>query len=312
MRAVVRTEWGGPVTIADLPTPQPGKGEVLVRVSAAGIDAGAKHIIDGEPRLLRLGMGRRAPRDARVGTELAGVIEAVGAEVTDFAVGDSVFGVAHGSFADAVVAKPGKLATMPASFDPADAAASAVSGITALDALGAAGPLDGRRVLVLGAGGGVGTFLVQLAVAAGASVTGVCSTAKTAAVTELGASHVVDYRQNEPTGEFDVLFAAGGIRPLTALRDLLVPKGVAVLIGGDGGAGLLGGFEKQLLAPLTMAFSGRRFVTITSSTTTAKLESLVQTGVRPVIDRRYPLAQSADALAHFASGAVIGKLVLVP
>ena len=309
MRAVIRTEWGGPLELVDLPTPQPGTGEVLVRVTAAGIDAGARHIIDGEPRLLLLGMGRLAPRDPRVGTELAGVVEAVGAGVTSLAVGDPVFGVAQGSFADAVVAKAGKLAKLPAGLDPVDAAASAVSGITALDAMAAAGPLAGRRVLVLGAGGGVGTFLVQLAVAAGARVTGVCSTAKVDAVRGLGASAVVDYTQGEPTGEFDVLFAAGGLRPLSALRDLLVRRGVAVLVGGDGGSGLLGGYEKQLLAPLTMAFSGRRFVSVTSSTTTAKLEKLT---VRPLIDRRYPLGQADQAMAHYASGSVIGKLVLVP
>lgn len=318
MRALIRREYGGPDTIelTELPTPEPAAGEVLVRVSAAGIDAGAHHIMTGEPRLMRLGTGRQRPTNPRFGTELAGTVEAVGPGVTSLRVGDAVFGVAQGSFADAVVATASKLATLPAGLDPVDAAAAAVSGITALDVLAAAGPLAGKRVLVTGAGGGVGTFVVQLAVAAGATVTGVCSTAKVELVRSLRAAEVVDYTVAEPTGQFDVLVDTGGLRPLSALRTLLVRGGRALLVGGDGGSGPLGGFERQLFSPITMLFSGRRFSNVMSSTTTAKLEQLaahlVAGDARSVIDRRYPLSEGAAAMRHFESGTVAGKLVLIP
>ena len=316
MKAVLRREYGDAsvLSVEEVETQTPGRGEVLVRVIAAGVDAGAVHIIKGEPALMRLGLGLRAPRNPRVGTELAGVVEAVGEGVTTLSVGDSVFGVSQGSFADALIADPAKLGILPAGLDPVDAAAAAVSGMTALDALKAAGPLDGRRVLITGAGGGVGTYLVQLAVAAGATVTGVCSTAKVPVVTSLKAHHVVDYTVGEPTGQYDVIFDTGGLRTLRSLRDLLVRGGSAVLIGGDGGTGLLGGFERQLLSPLTMAASGRRFVNVMSSTTTAKLDELAARllvgDVKSVVDREYPLAEAADAVRQFTSGSVAGKLVL--
>ena len=318
MHVVIRSCWGGPevLELTELPTPEPGKGEVLVRVAAAGIDAGVLHLITGEPRVLRFGLGRTAPRSARIGTELAGTVEAVGEGVTSLSVGERVFGVTDGSFADAVVASASKLARIPAGVDPVDAAAAAVSGMTALDALRVAGALAGRRVLVLGAGGGVGTFVVQFAVAEGATVTGVCSTAKLELVRSLGAQHVVDYTVAEPTGEYDVIVDTGGRRDLTQLSDLLVRGGTAALVGGEGGGPVLGGFERQLLAPLRMLFSGRRFVSVMSSTTTAKLERLgarlAAGDARAAIDRRYPLAEAGDAMRHFASGSVAGKLVLVP
>ncbi len=316
MRAVLRPEYGGAsvLTVGEIETPTPGAGEVLVRVTAAGVDAAAHHFMTGEPRLLRLSAGLGTPNSPRLGVELAGVVDAVGS-ATSLAVGDAVFGLAQGSFADAVVADPGKLAKLPPGLDPADAAAAAVSGVTALDALAAAGPLDGRRVLVTGAGGGVGTFAVQLAIAAGASVTGVCSTAKLALVRSLGAE-AVDYTQGEPSGAYDVIIDTGGRRTLRQLSSLLVRGGRALLVGGEGGRGPLGGFERQLFAPLVMIGSGRRFVSVMSSTTTAKLEKLAAAllagDAHAVIERRYPLEQAAEAMRQFGSGAVAGKLVLIP
>lgn len=314
MRALLRREYGS-VEVGEIDTPTPAKGEVLVRVIAAGLDAGAHHFMTGEPRLLRLATGLGTPRSPLFGTELAGVVEQVGPGVSSLSIGDTVFGVTNGSFADAALAKANKLTTLPAGLDPVDAAAAAVSGMTALDALAAAGPLAGKRVLVTGAGGGVGSFLVQLAVAQGAHVTGVCSTAKCALVEQLGAT-AVDYTEGEPNGQFDLLFDLGGRRSLRALGALLVRGGRAVLIGGEGGRGPLGGFERQIFAPLIMAFSGRRFISVTSSTTTAKLDALAERltrgDVRSVIERRYPLSEGVTALAHFESGAVAGKLVIVP
>lgn len=313
MRALLRPEYDE-ITFGEAAAPSPAKGEVLVRVAAAGIDAGCHHLMTGEPRLARLATGTGHPSSPLFGTELAGVVEVLGPGATSLAVGDAVFGVSSGAFAELAVARADRLTRLPAGVDPVDAAAAAVSGVTALDALAAAGPLAGRRVLVTGAAGGVGSFLVQLAIAAGAEVTGVCSTAKTALVRSLGAT-AVDYTQGEPTGEYDVLFDLGGLRPLAALAALLAKGGRAVLVGGEGGTGPLGGFERQLFAPLTMAFSGRRFVAITSTTSVAKLDviagRLASGEVRAVIDRTYPLAEGVEAIRHYERGTVAGKLVLV-
>ena len=317
MRAVLRSAYGDAsvLTVGDIETPTPGAGEVLIRVTAAGVDAAAHHFMTGEPRLMRLSTGLGAPRSPRLGVEVAGVVDAVGPGVTALAVGDAVFGLANGSFADAVVGQVGKLAKLPAGLDAADAAAAAVSGITALDALAAAGPLAGRRVLVTGAGGGVGTFAVQFAIAAGAGVTGVCSTAKLPLVRSLGAE-AVDYTQGEPTGAYDVIIDTGGRRSLRRLSGLLVRGGRALLVGGEGGGGPLGGFERQLFAPIVMLGSGRRFVSVMSTTTTEKLEklgaALVAGEAHSVIDRRYPLEQAAEAMRQFAASTVAGKLVLIP
>jgi NADPH:quinone reductase-like Zn-dependent oxidoreductase len=319
MKAAIRREYSGPdgVEVAELPLPEPAKGEVRVRVAVAGVDASADHLMRGEPHLVRFELGRPQPRSPRFGTELAGTIDAVGEGVTGLAVGDRVFGVAQGSFADAVIASPAKLGILPAGVDFVDGAAAAVSGMTALDALRTLGPLAGRRVLVTGAGGGVGSFTVQLAVAAGAIVTGVCSTSKVELVRSLGASEVVDYTAGEPTGQFDAIVDTGGRRDLRVLRDLVVRGGTVALVGGEGGGGpLLGGFERQLLAPLRMLFSGRRFRSVMSTTTTRKLEELAAHlaagDARAAIDRRYPLVEAAEAMRHFASGTVAGKLVLLP
>lgn len=319
MKAAIRREYSDPdgVELVDLPLPEPATGEVRVRVAAAGVDASADHLMRGEPHLVRFDLGRPQPRDPRFGTELAGTVDAVGDGVTGLSVGDTVFGVGQGSFADAVVTKATKLATLPAGVDPVGAAAAAVSGITALDALRTLGPLTGKRVLVTGAGGGVGSFTVQLAVAAGAIVTGVCSTAKVELVRSLGAAEVIDYTQGEPTGQYDAIVDTGGLRDLRALRDLTLRGGRVALVGGEGGGGpLLGGFDRQLLAPLRMLFSGRRFVSVLSTTTTAKLERLAAHlaagDAHAAIDRRYPLAEAAEAMRHFGSGTVAGKLVLIP
>lgn len=308
MKAVVRYTYGDEsvLQLAELAAPVPGAGEVLVRVRAAGVDRGAWHVMTGKPYLARLAFGLRTPRNPQLGMDAAGVVESVGAGVTRFRPGDEAFGVVRGSFAELAVGAEKHLALKPAALSFEQAAAAPVSGITALDALhGRAGA--GTRVLVLGAGGGVGHLAVQVAKALGAHVTAATSAPEFAAA--LGADTVVDYRDQRLTGEYDVILDIGGRRPVAELRALLAAAGTLVFVGGEGGGALLGGMQRQLVfAP----FSGQKFVTLISVTTTARLEelaALLAAGtVVPAVDRAYPLAHAADALRHL--GSVRGKVVL--
>lgn len=310
MKAVVRYVYGEEhvLELADLPDPVPGAGEVLVRVRAAGVDRGAWHVMTGRPHLARLAFGLRRPRDPRLGMDAAGIVESVGAGVTRFQPGDEVFGVVRGSFAELAVGAEKHLALTPSGLSFEQAAAAPISGITALDALHGR-VSDGTRLLVLGAGGGVGHLSVQVGKARGAHVT--AATSAPDFVASLGADHVVDYRSEQLVGEFDVILDIGGRRPVAELRQLLAPKGTVVFVGGEGGGALTGGMQRQLVfAP----FSGQKFVTLISATNTDRLEelaALLAAGtVIPVVDRAYPLADAADALRHL--GSARGKVVLVP
>ena len=204
MRAIVQAGYGSAdvLHLAEIGRPAAGDGEVLLRVHAAGLDRGTWHLMAGQPYLIRLASGLRAPSNPVPGLDVAGTVVAVGADVTGFAVGEEVFGIGHGSFAEYACARPDKLARKPASLTFARAAVVAVSGLTALQSLRDAGRLrPGQHVLITGASGGVGTYAVQLAKALGAEVTGVCSTAKTDLVASIGADHVLDYSRDD--------FAAG-------------------------------------------------------------------------------------------------------
>jgi NADPH:quinone reductase-like Zn-dependent oxidoreductase len=201
MKAIVQDTYGSTdvLTLREIDRPQIAADEVLVRVRAAGVDRGVWHLMTGLPYPIRLaGYGLRAPKTATPGMDLAGIVEAVGADVTSFRPGDEVFGIGKGSFADYARAPEGKLAPKPANLTFEQAAALGISGLTALQGLrDAAGVRPGQTVLILGASGGVGSFAVQLAKAFGAEVTGVCSTAKVEMVRALGADHVIDYTREE-------------------------------------------------------------------------------------------------------------------
>ena len=308
MKAIVRYSYGTEkaLKLADLPDPIPVKDEVLVRVLAAGVDRGAWRIMTGTPHLARLAFGLRTPRSPQLGMDAAGIVEAAGPDVTRFRVGDEVFGTARGSFAELAVAAEKQLVPKPASLTFEQAAAATTSGITSLDAL------RGRtgRVLVLGAGGGVGHFAVQVAKHSGCHVTAVTSAPEF--VASLGADVVIDYRSEPVTGQFDVILDIGGRRPVAELRGLLAPKGTVVFVGAEGGGSFSGGMQRQLVfAP----FSGQKFVTLLSLNTPAALEELAgmlaEGTLVPKIERSYPLAHAAEAMRHLTSG-VRGKLVLVP
>ncbi|MFG3685297.1 NAD(P)-dependent alcohol dehydrogenase [Micromonospora sp. NPDC047740] len=320
MKAIVQDRYGsaGMLRLADIDVPSAGAGQVLVQVRAAGVDPGVWHLMTGLPYLVRLGYGLRRPRSRVRGMDLAGVVTAVGPGVAGFTPGDEVFGTGAGSFAEYTVASAGRLAPKPAALSFAQAAAVPVSGQTALTAVrDAARVRPGQRVLVIGAGGGVGSYAVQLAKAAGAHVTGVCGPAKLDLVRGLGADEVVDYtRADLPDRRYDAVIDTAGNRPLSRLRRVLAPKGSLVLVGGEARAGKwLQGFDRQLRALALSPWVGQRLVPLVakeSSDNLAALTELVDAGrLTPLVDRTWPLASVPDAIRHLKGGHATGKAVII-
>lgn len=320
MKAVLQDKYGPSevLELREIDKPAPGPGQVLLRVRAAGVDQGAWHLMTGLPHLTRLGFGFLKPSTAVRGREVAGVVESVGEGVRRWQPGDEVYGTCEGSFAEYVCAKEGKLALKPAAITFEQAAAAAISGVTALQAVRDAGRVSaGQKVLVLGAGGGVGSFAVQLAKAAGADVTGVCSAAKAELVLSLGADRVIDYTREEPTaagGQYDVVLDTAGNRPLRALRRILVPRGTLVIVGGEGGGKIGGGFDRSLRAAALNPFvrhNLKALISVENGTDLEALAAMIDAGqVAPVVDSVYPLARARAAMDHLRSGRVAGKVVL--
>ncbi len=317
MKAIVQDRYGQTEMLAfeDIERPAVGKNDVLVRVRAAAVDAGTVHLMTGRPLLMRvIGLGLRGPKGRVHGMDLAGVVEAVGADVTRFAPGDEVFGVANGSLAEYAVTPADRLVPKPANVRFEQAAAVTVSGLTALHALRAGDVRAGQSVLVIGAAGGVGTFTVQLAKVAGAEVTGVCSTTKLDVVRALGAT-AVDYTREHFAGgrHYDLIVDIAGNRPLSVLRRALTPKGALVLVGGEGGP-VLDGLERLLRAFLLNLVVGQRLRSIISVTRQSDLVELaghLASGtVAPVIDRTFALVEAPGAIRHVAGGHARGKVVI--
>ncbi|MEO3892563.1 NAD(P)-dependent alcohol dehydrogenase [Nonomuraea sp. B5E05] len=314
MRAIVQDEYGPPHTLSlgEVPTPTPGADDVLIRVHAAGVDYGVWHVMTGLPLIGRLGFGLRRPRNRVPGMDVAGVVESVGANVAALRPGDEVYGAATGTYAQFALARPGKLARKPANLSFTEAAAVPASGVTALRAVGQV--TAGAKVLVIGAGGGVGSFATQLAVARGAHVTGVCSTAKADLVRSLGAQAVIDYTREPLTGTYDVIIDIAGLRPLALLRGLLSERGRLVIIGGEGGGRWFGGLGRLVAARLITPFTLRRLDALIALTRTADLDALrdlIEAGsVRPAVGRTYSLAEASTAVGDLAAGNAPGKLVI--
>jgi NADPH:quinone reductase-like Zn-dependent oxidoreductase len=322
MRAVVQDRWGEAHEVlrnATIARPEAGEGEVLVRVAAAGVDRGAWHLMAGLPYPIRLaGYGFRRPKTPVRGREVAGRVEAVGPGVTTLRAGDEVFGIAEGCFAEYAVGPAAKLRPRPASVTAVQAAALPISGLTALQAVRTHGRVTaGQRVLVIGASGGVGSFAVQLAVAAGAEVTGVCRGSKADLVRALGATHVIDHtREQLPAdGRYDVVVDTGGHRPLRVLRRATTPTGTVVVVGSETGGRWLGGTDRALRALLLGRFlRGQRLVAMMASEDgdgIAELGRLAESGdLTPAVERTYPLDRTADAVQHLVDGHARGKVVV--
>jgi NADPH:quinone reductase-like Zn-dependent oxidoreductase len=321
MKALWQEQYGGPETIAvrDVPSPTAGNGEVLVRVRAASIDLGTRHLMAGLPLAVRLGTGLRAPRKHIPGRAFAGVVEAVGPGVTRFAPGDAVLGTASGTLAELTVTHEDKVAAKPAALSFAEAAAAPVSAVTALQGLRDIGKIEaGMSVLVIGASGGVGTYAVQLARALGAGrVDAVCSGAKADLVRSLGADDVIDYTRSEPGADgrrWDLVLDIGGNRPVATLRRLLTEHGTLVFVGGENGGRWLGGMQRQLGAVALSPFVGHRlamFVARENGRDLTTLGELADAGqLTSVVDGPYPFGEATQALARLDAGAARGKVVV--
>lgn len=322
MQAATRRRYGGPdvVEVESVERPDPGAGEVLIKVTAAGLDRATLHLLTGLPYLARLAFGARRPRQPVLGQQVAGEVVALGEGVSAYAVGDRVFGTARGSFAQFAVADVATLSPTPEAVSDVDAATVGVSGLTALGAVITQGRAqDGERVLVLGGSGAVGSFAVQLAAHRGADVVAACSDAKREFVEALGARRAVDYRRvplAEMGGPFDLIVDIGGNRSVGRLRSALTPRGRLVIVGGEGGGPLLGGVQRNLGASIANWFTSRElgwFFSRTTSEGCAELGALIAQGaVRPAIDREVGLEGAAEALAAMERGDLRGQVVLRP
>jgi NADPH:quinone reductase-like Zn-dependent oxidoreductase len=320
MRAVVQHRYGPPSVLesGEVGRPLPCRGDVLVRVGAASVHPGDYFVMTGEPYMVRLVFGLRRPRHGIPGMDVAGVVAAVGKDVTAPRPGEEVFGwSAAGALAEYACVPADHLASVPANLSVVAAAAVPTSAMTALQALrDIANVRPGQTVLVTGASGGVGSFAVQIAKAFGAEVTGVCSTRNVDLVRSLGADHVVDYTRTDFTStgkRYDVILDNVEAQPLAGVRRALTPTGTLIPNSGRGGrwlgpigrivkARVLSGFTRQQLRPFTSI--GKRQDLLA-------LADLLATGqVTPVIDRTYPLDGTADALRYVGAGHTRGKVVV--
>ena len=322
MEAVVYARYGGPevLEIAEVPRPTPKKGEVLVRVSCASINAADYRMMRADPFLARLSGGLFAPKKKILGVDVAGIVEAIGPGVTTLAVGDAVFGDTFldglGGFAEYVCVREGVLAKKPERTSFEEAAAVPLASITALQAVRDRAKVSpGQSVLIQGAGGGVGMFLVQIAKAAGAAVTAVCGPSSVDVVRSLGADDVIDYTQEDfttRTERYDAIFGVNGYHALGAYKAHLKSGGTYVMIGGTNRQL----FEALLLGSLYSVGGDKRFVvfTIDDSLRAGDIEevrALLAAGkLKPTIDRVFPLAQTADAMRYVEQGHVRGKVIL--
>jgi len=323
MKAIVQDRYGGPdvLEFRDIDQPLPKANEVLVQVRTAGLHRGDWHIMTGLPYLIRVvvpDLGLRKPKVLVRGMDVAGRVEAVGEQVTRFQPGDEVFGWCDGSFAEYACAPEDQLVLKPANLSFEQAAAVPISGFAALQGLRDQGQLEaGQKVLIIGAAGAVGSFAVQLAKAFGAQVTGVCSTAQIDLVRSIGADDVIDYTRHDITDgtrQWDLVLDTAGRRSLSQLRRALTPKGTLVIVGGEGGGRLMGGFTRNLRAPLLSRFVGQRLRMLASKPRQDDLRilrELLEAGkVTPLIGRTYPLAEVPEAISQLKAGHTRGKLVI--
>jgi NADPH:quinone reductase-like Zn-dependent oxidoreductase len=324
MKAVVRRCYGPPAVLAleDVEKPVPKDDELLIRVHAASVNPVDWHLVRGEPYIMRLDFGFGVPANPRVGTDFAGTVEAVGKGVTRFKPGDEVFGGRNGALAEYVtIAEGGNLALKPAGASFEQAAAVNVAGLTALQTLRDRVALQpGQKLLINGASGGVGTFAVQIGKSLGAEVTGVSSTRNLELVRSLGADHVIDYTQQDFTQgwiQYDVVMDNVANRGILEVRRALKPEGKLILIGGGGpdASPWYGAFKAPIKALIVSWFVDQEmamFISHHSSEDLATIAQLMQEGgVVPVIDRTYPLAETAEAMTYLETGRARGKVVVV-
>jgi NADPH:quinone reductase-like Zn-dependent oxidoreductase len=326
MQAIIRTRYGSPevLQLSEVEKPAPKDGEVLVRVHAASVNALDDRLLRGKPFLARLGgRGLRQPTDSRLGMDLAGRVEVVGSKVTRFQVGDAVFGRGWGTFADYVCAREDAVALKPSRVSFEAAAAVPVAALTALQGLREKGGIQpGQQVLIQGASGGVGTFAVQLAKALGADVTAVCSTRHVELARSLGADQVIDYTKSDFTKgrrkqrqRYDLIVGVNGYHPVFAYLRALRPKGRYVMVGASNAHLFHAMRQVMLLGPVISRMGSKKVVLLVVARPTLKelvlVKELLEAGkVVPVIDRQYPLRETAEAIRYLEQGHARGKVVI--
>lgn len=318
MKAIVYTKYGSPdvLELKEVEKPSPKENEVLVKIYAAAVNAADWHLLRAKPFLVRLmGYGFLKPKKNILGLDIAGRVEAVGKNVKQFQPGDEVFGdISLGGFAEYASAVEDKLVLKPAWLSFEETAAVPVSALTALQALRDEGKIKrGDKVLVNGASGGVGTFAVQIAKYFGAEVTAVCSTGKIDMARSVGADHVIDYTKEDFTKNgqrYDLIIAANGYHTILDYKRALSPNGIYVMAGGSGAQM----FEAMLAGPLISMTGGKKMRGVSAKPNKKDLlflKELLESGkIRPVMDRRYPLSEVADAIRYLEEGHAIGKVVI--
>ena len=321
MRAIVYEEYGSPdvLNFQEVEKPAPMEDEVLVKVHAASVNAADWHMMRADPPLVRLmGFGLLRPKYKILGADVAGRVEAVGRNVTQFQPGDEIFGDlsgdGFGGFAEYVCATEDALALKPAKVSFEEAAAVPLAAVTALQGLRNKGQIQqGQKVLINGASGGVGTFAVQIAKSFGAEVTGVCSTSKVDMVRSLGADHVIDYTQEDFTKNgqhYDLILAANGYHPISDYKRALGPEGTYVMTGGSGAQM----FQSMTLGPILSMTGSKKLGNLSMKANKGDLifmKGLLEAGeVTPVIDRTYPLSEVPEAMRYLEEGHARGKVVI--
>jgi len=318
MKAILQTKYGSPdvLQVADVEKPTPKENQVLVKVHAASINAGDYRIIRADPFFIRLmGGGFLKPKDPRIGSDLAGRVEAVGESVTQFRPGDEVFGCGAGAFAEYALAKDTRLVLKPANRSFEEAAAVPVAALTALQGLRDAGKIQsGQKVLIQGASGGVGIFAVQLAKLFGAEVTAVCSTKNLEMARSLRADHIIDYTREDFTRNqesYDLIFAVNGYHPISAYKRVLNPQGVYICAGGT----MPQFFQAILLGRLMSKDGGKKLgsmgIAKVNPQDLAFLAGLLEEGkIKPIIDRSFPLSETAAAVQYVEEKHARGKVVI--
>jgi NADPH:quinone reductase-like Zn-dependent oxidoreductase len=318
MKAIVQDRYGPPevLELREIERPVVGDGEILVRVRAASANPQDWHLMRASPFVIRAtGNGLRAPKNPVRGTDAAGEVEAAGKHVMRLRPGDEVFGWCQGAFAEYVCADASHFVPKPAQLSFEAAAALPLAGCTALQGLRDAGAVEpGQEVLIVGAGGGVGTFAVEIAKALGCRVTGVCSTAKVDLVRSLGADHVIDYAREDFTRaerRYDVIFQLAGTASPAACRRALAPHGRLVLSSGEGRFAGIDRVVRALVSSPLVRQRLRPFLTKETTEDLVTLADLVESGkVTPVIDRTYPLSAVPEAIAYLEEGHARGKVVI--
>lgn len=320
MRAIIYTEYGSPdvIQFKEVEKPTPKDDEVLIKVHTASVNAGDLHYLRGTPWLFRLASGLLKPKNIFLGADVAGRVQAIGKNVTQFQPGDEVFGdlnaCGRGAFAEYVCANETALVLKPANISFEEAAAVPVAAVTALQGLQSKAQIQpGQKVLINGASGGVGTFAVQIAKAFGAEVTAVCSTKNVDRMRSINADHVIDYSKEDFTQngqQYDFILAANGYRPFADYKRALSPGGSYVMTGGTTAQMV----EAMLLGPLSSMTENKKMGNVMAKPdqeNLAFMKGLLEAGkVKPVIDRCYPLSEVAEAIRYLEAGHAQGKVVI--